>query len=95
MSDRGRMLDEGPRTAPEPETAEQRSKKLGLKTAGGGILAGGLGLAKLGLFGKLFIWFFATRGVIDAWRIGGWIAGAAIVALIALVLVLRSRRTSG
>lgn len=95
MSDHERLLDEGPHTAPEPETAEQRSKKLGLKSVGGGIAAGGLGLAKFGVLGKLFIWFFATRGVIDAWRIGGWIAAAAILAVIALVLVLRSRRTSG
>ena len=94
MTDRERMLGEGPRAAPEPETAEQRSKKLGLKTVGGGIVAGGLGLAKFGLLGKFFIWFFVTRGVIDAWRIGGWIAAAVILGVIALVLVLRSRRTS-
>src|SRR5581483_2420249 len=35
------LLRQGPREAPEPDTAEERSKKLGLKTAGGGIAAGG------------------------------------------------------
>src|SRR5205085_518696 len=50
------LLQQGPREAPEPETAEQRSKKLGLKTAGGGVAAGGIGLAKAGILGKTLIW---------------------------------------
>ena len=65
------LLKEGPREAPEPETAEQKSRKLGLKTAGGGVAAGGFALAKIGFLGKFLIWFFAWRGVVDAWRLGG------------------------
>ena len=88
------LLDQGPREAPEPETAEEKSKKLGLKTAGGGVAAGGFALAKIGVLGKIFIWLFAWRGVADAWRIGGWIGIVVVAAAISVVLVLRSRRAS-
>jgi hypothetical protein len=86
------LLDEGAREAPEPETAEQRSSRLGMKTAGGGIVAGGAALAKVGVLGKFFFWFFAWNGVNNLWRLGGWIAIAVLAAAVALYLVLRSRR---
>jgi hypothetical protein len=86
------LLKQGPREAPEPETAEERSKRLGLKTAGGGVAAGGLGLAKAGVLGKVFIWWFAWNGAIDAWRIGGWAALALVLAGLAVYFVLRARR---
>jgi hypothetical protein len=86
------LLEQGPREAPEPETVGQQSRKRGLKTAGGGVAAGGIALAKIGVLGKLFIWIFAWRGIVDAWRLGGWIAAALIVAAITVFLVLRSRR---
>jgi hypothetical protein len=86
------LLDEGAREAPEPETAEQRSSRLGMKTAGGGIAAGGLGLAKAGVLGKLFLYLFVWNGVSTAWRVGGWIAIAIVAAAVALYFVLRSRR---
>ena len=86
------LLDQGPRQAPEPETAEQKSKKLGLKTAGGGVAAGGIALAKVGFLGKFFIYLFLWNGVSSAWRIGGWIGIAVVVALITAYFVLRSRR---
>jgi hypothetical protein len=89
------LLEQGPREAPEPETAEQKSKKLGPKSAGGGVAAGGFALAKIGVLGKIFIWFFAWRGIADAWRLGGWIGVALIAAAIAVVLVVRSRRHTG
>jgi hypothetical protein len=88
------LLNQGPREAPEPETVEQQSRKRGLKTAGGGIAAGGFALAKIGVLGKIFIWLFLWRGVADAWRIGGWIGIALVAAAISVVLVLRSRRAS-
>jgi len=87
------LLRQGPREAPEPETAEEHSKRLGLKTAGGGVAAGGVGLAKMGLLGKFFIWWFAWNGAVDAWRIGGWVALAVVVAAVAGYFVLRARRT--
>jgi hypothetical protein len=87
------LLKEGPREAPEPETAEERSKKLGLKTAGGGVAAGGIGLAKAGILGKTLIWLFAWNGVSTAWRIGGWIGVAVAAAIVASYLVLRHRRS--
>jgi hypothetical protein len=87
------LLKQGPREAPEPETAEQRSKRLGLKTAGGGVAAGGIGLAKAGLLGKFFLWWIAWHGAWSAWRIGGWIGLAIAVAAVAGWLLLRRRRS--
>ena len=86
------LLQLGPHEAPEPETAEEKSKKLGLKTAGGGVAAGGVAALKLGFLGKFFIWFFAWRGIVDAWRIGGWVALAVVLAALTLFFALRSRR---
>jgi hypothetical protein len=92
VSDSQRLLDEGPREAPEPETAEERSHKLGLKTAGGAIAGGGIAAAKFGGLAKLFVWLFAWNGVRDAWRLGGWIAIAVIAAAVAVFFVVRSRK---
>ena len=92
MAKHDELLEQGPRQAPEPETAEQRSKRLGIRTAAGGVAAGGVAAAKFGGLAKLFIWLFAWNGFVDAWRLGGWIAIAAILGAIALFLVLRARR---
>jgi hypothetical protein len=93
MSGHDDLLKEGAREAPEPETAEQRSRRTGLtKTAGGGLAAGGIGLAKAGVLGKFFLWWFAWNGAIDAWRVGGWIAVALVAVAIAAYLVYHRRR---
>ena len=89
------LLNEGPRQAPEPETAEEKSKKLGLKSAGGAVAGGGVVAAKAGAIGglgKFFIWLFAWNSVRAGWRIGGWIGLGLVVAIIATYLVLRHRR---
>jgi hypothetical protein len=86
------LLNQGPREAPEPETAEEHSRRRGMKAGGGGIAAGGLALAKVGLLGKFFFWFFAYRGAVDAWHLAGWIGVAVVVAVVAVYLVWRSRR---
>ena len=86
------LLEQGAREAPEPETAEERSGRLGMKTAAGGVVGGGVALAKLGVLGKLFIWIFAWNGVSTLWRVGGWIAIAVVLALVAVYLVLRARK---
>jgi hypothetical protein len=86
-----KLLQQGPREAPEPETAEERSRRLGFKTAGTGVAAGGIGLAKVGLLGKIFIWFFLWHGAVTAARIGGWV-GILLVASLALGLFLNRRR---
>jgi hypothetical protein len=91
MGKHDELLQQGPRQAPEPETAEQRTKRVGWGTAAGGAAAGGAVLAKLG-FLKIFVWLFAWHAFVDAWRLGGWIALAAVIAAIALFLVIRSRR---
>ena len=86
------LLKQGPREAPEPETAEQRSKRTGLKTAGGGIAAGGIGLAKAGFLGKFFIYLFLWNGVSNAIRIGGWVGIILLVAIVSGFIFWRRRQ---
>ena len=87
------LLKQGPREAPQPETAEERSRRTGLtKTAGGGLAAGGIGLAKAGVLGKFFLWWFAWNGAVDAWRIGGWIGAGLVAAAIAAYVIYHRRR---
>jgi len=85
------LLKQGPREAPEPETAEERSKRMGMKTAGGGIAAGGIGLAKAGLFTKFFLYLFLWNGVRTAYLLGGWIAIALVAAAVIGYIVYRNR----
>jgi hypothetical protein len=63
-----------------------------MKTAAGGVVAGGAALAKVGVLGKVFFWLFAWNGVNNLWRLGGWIAIAVLAAAVLLYLVVRSRR---
>jgi hypothetical protein len=92
MSEHDKLLEEGARTAPEPETAEERTRRAGWKT-GGGIVAGGTAVAaKTGILTKFFIGWFAFHGAVNAWRIGSWIGLAIAIGLIATYLVLRERR---
>ncbi|HXH95567.1 MAG TPA: hypothetical protein VNH40_00020 [Gaiellaceae bacterium] len=88
------LLKQGPHEAPEPETAEERSKRLGWKSAGGGVAAGGIGLAKAGLLGKFFLWLFVWNGVSSAVRIGGWIGILLVLAIVATVVVWRRSRSA-
>jgi hypothetical protein len=90
------LLNQGPREAPEAETAEEKSKKLGLKSAGGAVAGGGVVAAKVGALGglsKLFLWLFVWNGISSAARIGGWIGIALVLALIAGFIVWRKTRT--
>jgi len=89
------LLDQGPREAPEAETAEEKSKKLGLKTAGGAVAGSGAVAAKAGAIGglgKFFIWLFAWNGVSTALRVGGWIGILLVVAIVVAAVVLWRRR---
>jgi hypothetical protein len=88
------LLKQGPREAPEPETAEERSRRTGLKTAGGGVAAGGIGLAKAGILGKVFIWLFVWNGVSTALRIGGWIGILLIAAIVGGAIAYRRRHAT-
>ena len=88
------LLEQGPREAPEPETAEERSKRMGMKTAGGGVAAGGIGLAKAGLLGKFFVYLFLWNGVSTALRIGGWIGILVLAAIVTAFFVWRRSRTA-
>ena len=85
------LLKQGPREAPEPETAEQRSKRTGMKTAGGGIAAGGIGLAKAGFLGKFLFWLFLWNGLRASYLIGGWIAIALVAAAVVAYIAYRNR----
>ena len=95
MSKHDDLLQQGPREAPEPETAEEKSRKLGLKSAGGAVAGGGVVAAKVGAvggFSKLFLWLFLWNGVSTAGRIGGWIGILLIAALITGAVVFYRRR---
>jgi len=85
------LLKQGTREAPEPETAEERSNRMGMKTAGGGIAAGGIGLAKAGFLGKFFIYLFLWNGIRATYLIGGWIAIALIAAAVVAYIAYRNR----
>ncbi|MGH3009589.1 MAG: hypothetical protein ACRDLM_09345 [Gaiellaceae bacterium] len=93
MSKHDDLLDQGPREAPEPETAEQRTQKKGLKAAGGGVAAGGIGLAKAGVLGKVLFWLILWNGVGTAGRIGGWLGILLVAALIGGAILWRHNRS--
>jgi NADH:ubiquinone oxidoreductase subunit 2 (subunit N) len=63
-----------------------------VKTAGGGIAAGGIGLAKAGFLGKFFIYLFLWNGARTAFLLGGWIGIALIAAAIAAFVYYRRQR---
>ena len=91
MAKHADLLEQGPREAPEPETAEQKSQKLGLKTAGGVVAGGGIAAAKVGAIGgigKFFLWAALWNGLLR----GGWIALVVIAAVLAGAFVVRRRR---
>jgi uncharacterized membrane protein len=92
MAEYDKLLEQGAHEAPEPETADEKSKRLGLKTGGGAVAGGAVAAAKLGILGKTFIWFFAWRGVVDAWRISVWAGLAVVLALGAFLFVRHARR---
>ena len=95
MSNHDDLLKQGPREAPEPETAEEKSRKLGLKTAGGAIAGGGVAAAKIGALGgfsKIFLWIVLWNGVSTAGRIGGWIGILLVVGLVTGAIVFYRRR---
>jgi hypothetical protein len=92
MSKHDDLLQQGPQEAPEPETAEQRTKRVGLGTAAGGLAAAGVALAKLGFLAKFLLYIFAWHGVASLWRIGGWVAIVALAGVATTYLVIRSRK---
>lgn len=94
------LLQEGPRMAPEPETAEERTRRLSGRAVGGGLLGGGAVAAKVGAagalggLGKVFVWLIAWHGLLDAGRLFGWLGILVAVGAIAAYLVVRGRRRS-
>jgi hypothetical protein len=92
MSKHEDLLQQGPHEAPEPETAEERSKRVGLGTAAGGLAAAGVALAKLGFLAKFLLWIFAWHGIASLWQVGGWIAIVALAGVVTTYLVIRARR---
>jgi len=96
MAQHDDLLNQGPREAPEAETAEEKSTKLGLKSAGGAVAGGGVVAAKVGALGglsKFFVWLFLWNGVSSAARIGGWVGIALVLALVIGFVVWRKTRT--
>ena len=86
------LLKEGPREAPEPLTAEERTDRKGVKAAGGGIAAGGLGLAKAGFLGKFLIYLFLWNGIRTGFLVGGWIGIVLVVAVVGAFVYYRKQR---
>ena len=82
MSSHDDLLKQGPREAPEPETAEQWSRRTGLKAAGTGVVAGGIGLLKFGILGKIVFFLFVWHGIGWAARIGGWVGILLIIGIV-------------
>jgi hypothetical protein len=94
MAKHDELLGEGPRTAPEPETAEERSH-LRKRGALGGLAAGGAVAFKLGAFTKLFIWLAVWHGATSLLRYAGWpglVVGIAALAVVVVWLVWSHRR---
>ena len=85
------LLAQGAREAPEPETAEQRSKRLGMGAAAGGAVAVGAAALKFGGVWKFLLWLLAIHSISDGWRIGGWIAVAVVLVGLGLAVFLRSQ----
>jgi hypothetical protein len=97
MAEHEDLLSQGPREAPEPLTAEERTSRNGRRAIGGGLLGGGAAAAKLGAIaglGKVLIWFFPRDGIVDAAHIFGWLGVVAVVGAITTYLVLRHRRAA-
>ena len=63
-----------------------------LALAGGGVAAGGIGLAKAGVLVKVFLWLFVWNGVSSAVRIGGWIGILLVLAIAAAAVAWRRSR---
>ena len=85
--DRDELLREGPREAPDAETAEERSHRLGKRGLAGGAAAGGAAAIKFGGASKVLVWLFAWHGFWNLWRLGAWAVVAALaIATVALVI---------
>jgi hypothetical protein len=86
------LLDEGPRTAPEPETAEQRTSRRKAGAAAGTVAATGAVLAKAGLLGKVVLGLVAWHGFFAALQAGAWWIAGVVAAVLAVALVVLARR---
>jgi hypothetical protein len=82
------MLERGAREAPEPETAEERSRRLGWRSGAGIAAGGGLAALKFGGLFKVLIWIVAFHGAVNAWRMGSWV-GLAIALVVVVTLFVR------
>jgi hypothetical protein len=92
MADRDELLAQGPRTAPEAETADERTHRVGKRGVAVGAVAGGTAAVKFGGLAKAVVWLFAWHGALSIWRLGGWIALALAIAAVALFVAVRARR---
>ncbi len=64
------------------------------KAAGGGVAVGGFGLAKTGLLGKFFIWWFVWHGTFGIWRAFGFGGVGVVLLAIVVYFVVKARRAA-
>ena len=91
MAEHQELLHQEPRTAPEPETAEQRTRRLGKRGLAGGVVAGGATAAKFGGL-KVVLWLLAWNGAVDLLHLGLWGAVVIVAAILAVQLARRLGR---
>ena len=74
------LLDQGPKEAPEPETAEQRTQahRLGRRRRRHR-RRWDRARRSSAASAKIFLWLFAFRAIDNAWRIGSWVGIAVVV----------------
>ena len=85
MSSHDDLLEQGPRVAPDAQTATQRSRRNPILTAVGVVVAGAVILLKL-ILGKLIFIAVVWAGIVWAAHIGGWLGILLIVAIVVAAL---------
>ena len=89
------LLAQGPREAPEPETAEERSKRRRRRSGAGIVAGGGLAAAKFAGLAKILLWLVAWHAAVNAWRVGSWLGIALVIAAVTAVVLVRRLRSTG
>jgi hypothetical protein len=88
------LLSEGLRTAPEPQTAEERTSRIAKRGLAGAAIAGGVAV-KTGVAAKAIAWLVAFHGASALWRTAGWVGLVIGLMLMAVVVAFATRGSGG